>query len=59
MTGIARRKRITERLKQRLDEGMVDEVKKLIDKGINTETLIYYGLEYKYITLYLTGKTVL
>jgi tRNA dimethylallyltransferase len=51
-----RRKRITERLKQRLDEGMVDEVKQLIDKGIDTETLIYYGLEYKFITLYLTGK---
>jgi tRNA dimethylallyltransferase len=52
-----RRKRITERLKQRLDAGMVDEVKQLIDQGIDTETLIYYGLEYKYITLYLTGKT--
>ena len=35
---------------------MVDEVKNLIDNGVNTETLIYYGLEYKYITLYLTGK---
>jgi len=52
-----RRKRISERLKQRLENGMVDEVKKLIDKGINTETLIYYGLEYKFITLYLKGKT--
>jgi len=52
----SRRKRITERLKQRLDSGMVEEVKHLIDKGINTETLIYYGLEYKFITLYLTGK---
>jgi tRNA dimethylallyltransferase len=52
----SRRKRITERLKQRLDAGMVDEVKHLIDQGINTETLIYYGLEYKFITLYLTGK---
>jgi tRNA dimethylallyltransferase len=52
----ARRKRITARLLQRLDSGMVDEVKGLIDKGINTETLIYYGLEYKYITYYLTGK---
>ncbi len=51
-----RRKRISERLKQRLDSGMVDEVKKLIGMGINTETLIYYGLEYKVITLYLTGK---
>ena len=52
----ARRKRITERLKQRLNAGMVDEVKQLIDNGIDTETLIYYGLEYKYITLFLTGK---
>jgi tRNA dimethylallyltransferase len=51
-----RRKMITERLKQRLDSGMIDEVKKLIDQGINTETLIYYGLEYKFITLFLTGK---
>jgi tRNA dimethylallyltransferase len=51
-----RRKRITDRLNQRLKNGMVAEVKKLIDDGIDTETLIYYGLEYKYITLYLTGK---
>ena len=51
-----RRKRISERLKQRLKSGMIDEVKLLIDQGINAETLIYYGLEYKYITFYLTGK---
>jgi tRNA dimethylallyltransferase len=51
-----RRKKISERLKQRLDAGMVDEVKQLIDLGISPETLIYYGLEYKYITLHLTGK---
>ncbi len=51
-----RRKRISERLNQRLDAGMVDEVKQLIDQGVKTETLIYYGLEYKYITLYLLGK---
>jgi tRNA dimethylallyltransferase len=51
-----RRRRITERLNQRLDAGMVDEVRKLIDMGINTETLIYYGLEYKYIALHLTGN---
>jgi tRNA dimethylallyltransferase len=51
-----RRKMITERLKQRLDSGMVEEVKNLIDQGIDTETLIYYGLEYKFITLFLTGK---
>jgi tRNA dimethylallyltransferase len=52
----SRRRRITERLKQRLDAGMVDEVKHLIDLGIDTEILIYYGLEYKFITLYLTGR---
>jgi len=52
----SRRRRITERLRQRLDSGMVEEVKSLIDKGISTETLIYYGLEYKFITLYLTGR---
>lgn len=51
-----RRNHITQRLKQRLSEGMVDEVKKLLETGISTETLIYYGLEYKYITLYLTGR---
>jgi tRNA dimethylallyltransferase len=51
-----RRKRISERLKQRLDSGMINEVKNLIDMGIDAETLIYYGLEYKFITLYLTGK---
>jgi len=51
-----RRKRISDRLKQRLADGMVDEVKKLIVQGVNRETLIYYGLEYKFITLYLSGK---
>jgi tRNA dimethylallyltransferase len=51
-----RRKRITERLKLRLDTGMVEEVKQLIENGVSSDTLIYYGLEYKYITLYLLGK---
>ncbi len=51
-----RRKRISERLTQRIDAGMVDEVKLLIDRGVSTETLMYYGLEYKYITLFLLGK---
>jgi len=51
-----RRKRITQRLKLRLEAGMVEEVKHLIENGVQTETLIYYGLEYKYITLYLLGK---
>jgi len=50
-----RRRRITQRLKQRLDEGMIDEVQRLL-LGISPENLIYYGLEYKYITEYLTGK---
>ena len=48
-----RRKRITERLKQRLDEGMIEEVEALIKAGVSTDTLIYYGLEYKFITLFL------
>lgn len=51
-----RRERITRRLQERLNKGMVEEVKKLLDKGISPEDLIYYGLEYKYITLYLTGQ---
>jgi tRNA dimethylallyltransferase len=51
-----RRTRISERLLQRLDSGMIDEVKKLIESGVNPETLIYYGLEYKFITLFLNGK---
>ena len=51
-----RRQRITIRLKQRLDEGMLDEVQKLLDSGLTPEQLIYYGLEYKYLTLHLTGK---
>jgi tRNA dimethylallyltransferase len=51
-----RRKRISERLHQRFRSGMIEEVKQLIDNGISTETLIYYGLEYKFITFYLTGK---
>jgi tRNA dimethylallyltransferase len=51
-----RRQRITERLKSRLEEGMIDEVKSLLDSGISAEDLIYYGLEYKFVTLYLTGN---
>lgn len=50
------RKRITERLKQRLEEGMIDEVKQLLDDGVNSEKLISYGLEYKFVTWYLTGQ---
>lgn len=51
-----RREKITRRLKQRLDEGMVDEIRGLIDKGVSPDDLIYYGLEYKYLTLYVIGK---
>jgi len=51
-----RRDKITGRLKQRLDEGMVEEVKKLLDEGISPDDLIYYGLEYKYLTLYVIGR---
>jgi len=51
-----RREKITRRLKARLDEGMVDEVRKLLDEGIAPEDLIYYGLEYKFLTEYITGQ---
>lgn len=51
-----RRKKISRRLKARLEEGMIEEVKKLLDSGVSAEDLIYYGLEYKYLTLYVTGK---
>jgi tRNA dimethylallyltransferase len=51
-----RRQKITCRLKQRLDDGMVDEVRRLIDSGVKPDDLIYYGLEYKYLTLYATGQ---
>lgn len=51
-----RREKITRRLKQRLEEGMVDEVKGLLDSGISPDSLIYYGLEYKYLTLYAIGQ---
>lgn len=54
-----RRRRITERLRSRLDAGMIEEVKRLLDSGINPDDLIYYGLEYKYLTLYLTGRMTL
>lgn len=52
-----RRAKITTRLKKRLEEEqMIDEVKHLLDSGIKPDDLVYYGLEYKYVTLYLTGK---
>ena len=51
-----RREKITRRLKQRLDEGMVDEVKGLLAEGIPAENLIYYGLEYKFLTQHVIGE---
>lgn len=51
-----RRKKITQRLKQRLYEGMIDEVRTLLAQGIAPDDLIYYGLEYKYLTLHVTGE---
>jgi len=49
-------RRIDKRLKERLEGGMVEEVKGLLKKGISPEDLIYYGLEYKFVTLYILGK---
>lgn len=51
-----RRRRISQRLIARINEGLIDEVKILIDSGVDPDTLIYYGLEYKFVTLYLLGK---
>lgn len=51
-----RRSRISARLKQRLDEGMIDEVRSLLAEGIPADNLIYYGLEYKFLTLHVLGQ---
>ena len=51
-----RRAKITHRLRQRLDEGMVDEIRRIIDGGVAPEDLIYYGLEYKFVTEYVIGR---
>lgn len=51
-----RRQRISDRLKQRLEDGMVDEIRDLLAEGIPAENLIYYGLEYKFLTYYVLGK---
>lgn len=51
-----RRRRITARLKQRLEGGMIDEVRSLLDSGIPAGNLIYYGLEYRYVTLHVLGQ---
>ena len=52
----ARREKISVRLKNRLDEGMIDEVKRLIDNGVHPDDLIYYGLEYKFVTQHVLGQ---
>ena len=54
---LTRRKRISQRLSERLDRGMIMEVQSLLDKGVTPEKLIYYGLECKYITEHLAGQT--
>ncbi len=51
-----RRRKITNRLKARLEEGMIDEVRGLLSRGIAADDLIYYGLEYKYVTEYAIGR---
>lgn len=53
----ARRAKITQRLKARFEEGMIEEVKGLLVRGVAAEDLIYYGLEYKYVTEHVLGKT--
>ncbi len=52
----SRRRRITQRLKDRLQNGMIEEVEKLLASGLSPESLTYYGLEYKYLTMYVTGE---
>lgn len=52
----ARRERISGRLKSRLDEGMIDEVKGILARGVSPDDLIYYGLEYKFVTLHVLGQ---
>ncbi|RNC66908.1 tRNA (adenosine(37)-N6)-dimethylallyltransferase MiaA [Proteiniphilum sp. X52] len=51
-----RRQKITARLHARLQEGMIEEVRSILDSGVSPEDLIYYGLEYKFVTLHVTGK---
>lgn len=51
-----RRRLISSRLEKRIDEGMVDEIKFLLDSGVSAEDLIYYGLEYKFVTRYVIGE---
>lgn len=51
-----RRRKISSRLKARVDEGMVDEIRRILDSGVSPDDLIYYGLEYKYVTEYVIGR---
>jgi tRNA dimethylallyltransferase len=51
-----RRRKISARLRSRLDEGMVDEVRAILDSGVSSDDMIYYGLEYKYLTNYIIGN---
>ena len=51
-----RREKISRRLEARLEEGMIDEIKGLLEKGVKPEDLIYYGLEYKFVTLHVIGR---
>lgn len=51
-----RREKITRRLKQRLDEGMLDEIRQLLSRDLTPDDLLYYGLEYKYLTLHVIGQ---
>lgn len=53
---LQQRQRITERLRQRLNEGMIDEVRRLLNGGVNSEDLMYYGLEYKWLTQFVLGE---
>ena len=54
-----RREKISKRLDARIEEGMIEEVRNLIDSGIKADDLIYYGLEYKFVTLHVTGELTL
>ena len=51
-----RRKKISDRLKARLEDGMIEEIKDILSQGVKADDLIYYGLEYKYVTLYVLGQ---
>lgn len=54
---VERRRKISERLRARLEGGMVEEIRGLISSGVKPEDLMYYGLEYRYVTEYAIGQT--